>query len=293
MEWQIDGERAYAYTGGKRFDSALPCVVLIHGAQNDHSVWALQSRYLAHHGYAILAPDLPGHGNSSGAPLASIEALAHWVLALLDAAGVAQAVLVGHSMGSLVALEAASLAPARTRGLVLLGSAFPMKVSDALLASAERDNLEAIDMVTPWLQSGIAQKPGCPGPGSYLPAAQRRLMQRVAARNPQHNVYLTDFNACNRYDNGLAAAGKVGCPALLVSGASDVMTPARAAQGLADAMQGAGVVVQQAILARCGHSLMAEQPEPVLRLLNNTCASLGGPDSGRRGFSLFWPRFCS
>jgi pimeloyl-ACP methyl ester carboxylesterase len=267
MEWIIDGATAYAYTGGKMFNPSLPCVMLIHGAQNDHSVWALQSRYLAHHGYGVLALDLPGHGNSTGAPLASIEALAQWMVKVQDAAGVTRAALVGHSMGSLVALEAASLAPERVSHLALFGTAFPMKVSDALLASAASDDKAAMDMVTPWLQYGIAQKPGCPGPGSYLPAAQRRLMQRIAARNPAYPVYLTDFTACNAYANGLTAAGKIRCPTLFVSGACDVMTPARAAQGLVAAMREAGVTVREQVLAECGHSLMAEQPDQVLRIL--------------------------
>ncbi|HTJ04217.1 MAG TPA: alpha/beta fold hydrolase, partial [Caldimonas sp.] len=99
---------AYAYTGGKAFDAQLPCVVLLHGALHDHSSWTLAARWFAHHGHAVLAPDLPGHGRSAGAPLASVEALADWLLALLDAAGVGAAALVGHSMGSLIALEAAA-----------------------------------------------------------------------------------------------------------------------------------------------------------------------------------------
>src|SRR5437868_8841070 len=95
------------------FDAALPTIVFIHGAQNDHSVWALQTRYFAHHGFGVLAVDLPGHGRSKGAPLTSVEAMADWLLALLDTAGAGQAMLVGHSMGSLIALEAAHRAPQR------------------------------------------------------------------------------------------------------------------------------------------------------------------------------------
>src|SRR5207244_5808964 len=117
MKLVVQGHEAYAYTGGKPFDPALPCVVFIHGALNDHSVWTLLARWFAHHGHAVLAPDLPGHGRSEGPPLASVEALADWLLALLDAAGVGSAALVGHSMGSLIALEAAARAPARATRL--------------------------------------------------------------------------------------------------------------------------------------------------------------------------------
>jgi pimeloyl-ACP methyl ester carboxylesterase len=66
----------YAYTGGKAFDPTLPCVVFIHGALNDHSVWTLLARWCAHHGYSVLALDLPGHGRSAGLPPPSVEAAA-------------------------------------------------------------------------------------------------------------------------------------------------------------------------------------------------------------------------
>jgi pimeloyl-ACP methyl ester carboxylesterase len=64
------------HTGGRSFNPALPTVVFIHGAEHDHSVWSLQSRYLAHHGYSVLAFDLPGHMRSAGPALASVEAMA-------------------------------------------------------------------------------------------------------------------------------------------------------------------------------------------------------------------------
>ena len=107
MRIEVDGVPAYAYTGGCAFDPRQPVAVFVHGAQHDHSVWILQSRYLAHHGWSVLAFDLPGHGRSAGMPLASVEAMAAWLLAALDAAGVDRAALAGHSMGSLIALEAA------------------------------------------------------------------------------------------------------------------------------------------------------------------------------------------
>jgi pimeloyl-ACP methyl ester carboxylesterase len=123
VELRIAGEPAYAYTGGKAFDAKLPAIVFIHGGEQDHSVWILQSRYLAHHGHVVLAVDLPGHGRSGGAPLASIEAMADWIVALLDSAKVSKAALVGHSMGSLVALDCAARHPERVDRVALHGTA--------------------------------------------------------------------------------------------------------------------------------------------------------------------------
>jgi pimeloyl-ACP methyl ester carboxylesterase len=129
--------------------------------------------------HRVLAVDQPGHGRSDGPPLASVEALADWVLALLDAAGVTSAHLVGHSMGSLIALEAASRAPERAAGLVMVGTAYPMKVSDALLDTARDDPARAIAMVNAFSHSGIASKPSYPGPGAWLRGGASALMHRI------------------------------------------------------------------------------------------------------------------
>jgi pimeloyl-ACP methyl ester carboxylesterase len=260
MLLDVRGAPAYSYTGGKPFDAAQPTIVFLHGAQNDHSVWALQSRYFAYHGWNVLAPDLPGHGRSGGAALTSVEAMAAWLLALLDAAGSSEALLVGHSMGSLIALEAAFRAPARVSGLALLGTAWPMKVSDGLLA-ASKDELEsAIDMVNIWSHSA-PPRPSRAVPGFSVTGTSRRLMQRLAQQNPAQ-LFHTDFSACNAYANGGAAAAAVACPTLFVLGARDVMTPPRSAQALTAAVKHGKIVTVDA-----GHAMMAEQPDAVLDAL--------------------------
>lgn len=253
---------AWCYTGGKPFDASLPTIIMMHGAQNDHSVWALQSRYFAHHGLSVLVPDLPAHGRSEGAALTSIEAMADWLLQILAAAGVQQAHLVGHSMGSLIALEAAARQLPIIKKLSLLGTAFPMKVSDKLLALAQQDQMAAIEMVNQWSYSGIAQKPSCPGPGFYVPAAALRLKQRIAL-NSSEPVFYLDFCACNDYTGGLAAAQKIQVPTQFIIAAQDLMTPERATLELRQQIANHEVVN----IARCGHDLMAEQPDAVLEAL--------------------------
>lgn len=262
MLTNINGFDAYAYTGGKPFNPLLPTVVFIHGAQNDHSIWILQTRYFAHHGFNVLAVDLPGHGRSKGAALASVEAIAGWVLALLDAVGVDQAMLVGHSMGSLIALEAAYQAPDRVSKLALVGTAYPMTVSDSLLDAAKNAEQSAIDMVNIWSHTSVAQKPSSPGPGFYVMGGNQRLMQRISKINPEH-VFYTDFSACNAYANGDVAAQSVHCPTLFLLAKRDIMTPVKASAGLTKAIAH-GKVVQ---LDHCGHNLMAEQPDAVLDAL--------------------------
>jgi len=257
---------AYLYTGGKPFDAALPCVVFVHGALHDHSVWTLLARWFAHHGHGVLAVDLPGHGRSAGAPLASVEALADWLLALLDAAGVPRAALVGHSMGSLIALEAAARAPARATRLAMVGTAYPMKVSEALLNTARDAPLRAIDMVNAFSHSGIAAKPSYPGPGAWLHGGNRALMRRVQALQTGVNLFHHDFSVCDRYAGGLEAAAKRQCPASLILGAHDQMTSPKQARAIGDALQARVHTVA------AGHALMSEAPDAVLAALRSALA---------------------
>ena len=267
MKLNVNGTETYAYTGGKPFYPALPCVVFIHGALNDHSVWTLLARSFAHHGHGVLAVDLPGHGRSAGRPLANVEALAAWIWDLLDAAGVERAALVGHSMGSLIALEAASQQPARATSLVMVATAYPMKVSDALLATARDEPLKAIDMVNNFSHSGWAAKPSFPGPGAWLQGGARALMRHLQSRQTEVNLFAHDFGVCDAYVGGMEAAAKVVCPANLILGARDQMTLPKHTAGLAAALKA------QAITLPAGHALMAEAPDQALAALRQALVS--------------------
>lgn len=260
MKWTLDGRTAYAYTGGRALDPALPGVVFVHGALNDHSVWILQSRYLAHHGRAVLAVDLPGHGRSAG-PALSVQEAGRWVADLVAASGVARTALVGHSMGSMIALEAAARLGERASALVMVGSAYPMKVSPALLEASRTRVLEAIDMVNALSQSTHAARPSCPGPGFSIHGGNRALMRRMHSGYIEGNLFLHDFSACDAYAGLEQAAAALRCPVTLVLGTRDSMTPPRAAASIAQAL-GARTVTLEA-----GHSLMAEAPEGVLRAI--------------------------
>ena len=271
MELNVRGfeAKAYAYTGGKAFDPALPCIVFVHGALHDHSVWTLLARWFAHHGHAVLAIDQPGHGRSGGAPLASVETTADWLLALLAAAGVGKAAFVGHSMGSLIALEAAARAPATACALVMIGTAYPMKVAEALLETARTAPLKAIDMVNVFSHSGIAAKPSYPGPGTWLHGANRALMRRVQAGQTAVNLFHHDFGVCDRYAGGLEAAAKVACPVSLVLGDRDQMTQPRQSADIARALKAKVHTVG------AGHALMTEAPDAVLSALREALHTPG------------------
>ncbi len=245
----------HAATGGRAHARGGRIAVFVHGAGLDHTVWAWQSRWLAFRGWNVLALDLPGHGHSAGRPLTDIASMAQWLIAVIMAVGAEAATVIGHSMGSLIALEAAALAPSRIDGLVLIGSAAAMPVHPDLLAAAQANQQSAIDMVNLWGYGYSAGIGGCAAPGFWMVGAGERILQRAG-----HGVLHADLAACNGYRNGLAAAASVRAPTLLISGERDQMTPLKSARQLAAAIPAARLLV----LAGAGHMLLAERPGELL-----------------------------
>lgn len=254
----VDNHQVYAYTANHAIDASKPTIVFVHGAANDHSVWTLQSRYFAYHGWNVLAADLPGHGKSHGAPYASVGEIADWIIALLEAAKIRKAALVGHSMGSLAALETAARHPERVSSLAMIGAAVPMPVSKPLLDASKADDHAAFEMINFYAHSSDAQIGGNRMPGVWMMGNDMRLMERSGP-----GVLHADFTACNTFDGGLDAATRVDCPALLILGKRDQMTPAKAAGEVATRFKNARTV----ILDGAGHALMAERPDEVLDAL--------------------------
>ncbi len=258
MNVLVQGSPAYAFTGGRDIDPERPAVLFVHGASLDHTVWTLPARHFARQGYNVLAVDLPGHGLSEGECKSEIPGYADWLIDFLDAAGIERTALVGHSMGSLIALDCASRHIERIRSLVLVGTAVPMPVTDLLL-NAARDNVEdAIEMLTAWGHSPGAHFGGNETPGMWMIGGLIRLFER-GGEGVLHN----DLAVCNNYLNGIEAAGNVRCPTMLILGQHDMLTPARAARAMAAEIDSAEVVV----LEKTGHTIMSEKPDALLDCL--------------------------
>ena len=264
MFYQVQGAPLYCYTGDKAFDAAKPTVVLIHGVLCDHSVWVWQARYLANHGFNVLSIDLPGHSRSGGEAPASVAQAAETIAALLDAAGAKQAALVGHSWGSLIAMEAAALLKDRISHLVLIGTAAPMKVSPALIAASQDDPEAALKMVNVFSRSTLASPTGA---GFWVYGASMALGRKVLRSNRSVNVFHRGFVACDQYAGGPAAMAAITCPVLFLLGAQDQMTQPKAAQPLIAAARQAGKTVQVQYLP-VGHHQMTEAPNETVRALH-------------------------
>jgi pimeloyl-ACP methyl ester carboxylesterase len=187
-------------------------------------------------------------------------------MALLDEAGISKAVLIGHSFGSLIALHATAENPSRVSKLVMVGTAYPMRVSPALLESSLNDPQKAIHMVTVFSHSTLAPPPSALGPGTWLLGGSKALMKRVLASNPHENIFNIGFKACDSYDQGEVSMRKVACPTLFLLGNKDQMTQPKAAQGLIKlAHEG------QVAMVNAGHQLMVEAPEEALNALISFC----------------------
>lgn len=260
QEFNVDGKAVFAATGGRPFDAGLPGVIFVHGAGMDHTIWSLQTRYFAYRDRTVVALDLPGHGRSEGPALGSIGELAAWLGRFIEAAGVGEVSLAGHSMGALAALECAASLGNRLRALALLGAAPAMPVHPDLLAAAAADDPLAFELITSWGHGSTGHRGGNRAPGLWLLGGGERLLQRS-----RPGVLHDDLTACNAYQaaRGLEVAARIACPSLVLLGTQDRMTPAKAGRELAAAIPGAMLTV----IPESGHMMMLEKPDETLDAL--------------------------
>lgn len=258
MKLTVNGHAVFATTGGTDFDPAKPAVVFLHGAGFDRTIWRLQTRWFAHHGRSVLAIDFPAHGRSEGPPLDSIAAMADWTAALIDAAGLKSAALVGHSMGALVAIETAARFGDKVRALGLCGVAAEMPVHPEMLESAKANTLKVQELMTFWAIGNALHKGGMVSPGLWL---RSESLAVLSANRP--GVIHNDLAACNAYKDAVRQAGMIKCPTVLVLGDGDLMTPAAKAKPLAAAIAGSRTVV----VPNAGHLMLVERPDETLEAL--------------------------
>jgi pimeloyl-ACP methyl ester carboxylesterase len=250
----LEGRKAFAYTAAHELDPKKPTIAFVHGAGLDHSSFGLQSRYFGYHGRNVLAVDLPGHGRSAGPPLGSIAGMAAWLLKFTKEVSCETISIVGHSMGSLVALECAAREPSRVERIALLGTAHPMKVGAEFLDAAKRDHMDAFAMSTIWGHAAQVPLGGNPNPGMWMYGDTLARLRRLAP-----GVLYSDLKACNDYE----FKGEVRCPVLMVLGDRDVMTPPRNALSLSQRFSSCEIRHVPA----SGHTMMAESPDATLDAL--------------------------
>lgn len=263
MYFEVRGKQAFASTGGKAWDAAKPAVVFLHGSGLDHTFWGLYSRFFAFRGYGVLCPDYPGHTNSGGPPLATIEDMADWVNDVVTTLGGDRLSVVAHSQGCLVALEFASRYGERLKSLSFMASGLATPVNAALIDAAENDPEQAIAMMTAWGFGAAGHRHLGPIPGNSMLAGGQKVMRRNVP-----GELAADLKACNAYANGKAAAAAIaaaGIPRQVLLAGKDRMAPRKAGMELVEHLKGP----ELAILEDCGHMLPLEAPDRCRRLLRD------------------------
>ncbi len=274
----ISGEKieVFASTGGKKFSMEHPLLIFLHGAGMDHTVWNLQTRYFAFHGYSVLSIDFPGHGRSKGPIIKSIEKMADWVSELIKTTFIAfgddrggsniskRVSLIGHSMGALVALECSSRYPKLINSLSMLGVSAEMPVHPVLLEassnheSSDSNETLAYDLVNSWCHGEVGHFGKTPVPGISLIGGGRALLNSAPK-----GALGVGLRACNSYKNGMTAAENVKCPTLFLMGDEDKMTPPKLGLKLSAVISKS----KTHILDGCGHMMMLEKSYQTLHIL--------------------------
>jgi pimeloyl-ACP methyl ester carboxylesterase len=233
------GKLFYAQRG-----KGTPVLVGVHGAGGTHQHWGYQLGALAEHTRVILL-DLPGHGRSVGDGCTDIAAYSDVLLAALDALGLDQVILAGHSMGGAASLLTALEAPQRVAGLVLTSTGARMRVASAIMDALNQAYEVGVKMIV----DGVYDEHAAP---------DLKMAGELGFMEVTPDVFRNDLLACDAFDVR-PRVHEIACPTLVLCGSSDQMTPLKFSTFLHEHIAGAELVtVEQA-----GHMVMVEQPEAV------------------------------
>lgn len=260
MYFDVDGKRVFATTGGKLFDTSMPTVIFLHGSGLDHTFWGLHSRFFAFRKYSVLVPDFPGHTNSEGPPLASVEQMADWLKDVVGALDASNISVIGHSQGCLVALEFASRYKDRLNSVSLVASGLATPVNAALIDAAENNPEAAIAMMMGWGFGSAGHLHQGPIPGNSMLAGGLKVM-----RGNVPGELVTDLRACDSYKNGKNAAAAITSPVQVILGGKDRMAPRKASMELVEHLENP----ELHILAESGHMVPQEAPDETRQLLRD------------------------
>lgn len=260
MYFDVNGKSVFATTGGKPFDSNKPVVLFLSGSALDHTFWALQSRFFAFRQYSVLVLDTPGHTNSEGPELTTIEVLGDWVNDVVETLDADNISVVGHSQGCLTALEFVSRYPEKVRSVSLIGSGLATPVNAALIEAAENDPQAAIDMMISWGFGEAGHLHQGPIPGNSMAAGGWKTMYGNAPAG-----LATDLKACDAYKNGEEAAAKISCPHQVILAGKDRMTPRKAGMKLVEHLSNP----EFHLIENSGHMIPLEAPNECRSLLRD------------------------
>tara|TARA_B100000287_G_scaffold38565_1_gene35348 strand:- start:1070 stop:1798 length:729 start_codon:yes stop_codon:yes gene_type:complete len=226
------------------FDKKKPSILLMHGSGLSHIVWSLHEQFYASQGFNVLSVDIPGHGNSDGPSLKSIEEISDWIRLLMKTLDILKITIIGHSQGSLVGIDFASRYPDLISKLVLVAGSYKMPVNQDLIDLAEAGDEKAILLMMKWGYEGSKAFIGG-NPVKKIIKSSRDIIEVLAV----------DLNACNNYKNGEQSLEKINCSTLCIFGDLDKMVPVKAGTKMSERIKNS----EAKIISNCGHMIIFEK----------------------------------
>ena len=150
MIFEVENKKVFSSDIGQPFDKNKHTVILLPGRGQSHVVWSLTDQYLSDEGYNVFALDLPGHGNSEGSSLKSIEDMADWLNKVVKVIGIKDLTILGHSQGCLVALEYANKFSENIKNLIFVAGSYSIPVNKSLIDLANSGDLESLNLMMKW-----------------------------------------------------------------------------------------------------------------------------------------------
>jgi len=234
----------FVSTGGIDFDKEKPSILLMHGSGLTHIVWSLHEQFYASQGFNVLSVDLPGHGNSEGPSLESIEKISNWVKSLINVLGIKKIIIIGHSQGSLIGIDFASRYPDLISSLVLVAGTYKMPVNQDLIDYAEAGDEKAVLLMMKW---------GYEGSKAFI--GGNPVKKIINSSREIREVLAVDLNACNNYKGGKESLEKINCPTLCIFGDLDKMVPLEVGNKMALMIKNS----EKKVINNCGHMIIFEK----------------------------------
>ena len=239
-------------TGGMDIDKKKPTILLMHGSGLTHIVWSLHEQFYVSQGFNVLSVDLPGHGNSEGPSLKSIENISDWIKCLIIKLDIEKIIVIGHSQGGLVCIDFASRYPDLTKKIVLVASSYKLPVNQDLIDLAESGDEKAVLLMMKW---------GYEGSKAFI--GGNPVKKIVNSVRDIREVLAVDLNACNNYKNGENAIKKINCPTLCIFGDLDKMVPVKVGLKMSEQITNS----ETKIISDCGHMIIFEKAFEMRKLV--------------------------
>ena len=244
MNLQIENKQVFFTDTGEKFDKKKHSIILLHGSGQSHVVWSLTAQYLSDQNYNVFALDFPGHGNSEGDSLKTIEEMAEWLEKVITKIGIQDLTLVGHSQGCLVALEYTNKFPKKIKNLIFVAGSYEIPVNKSLIDLAHSGDMESLNLMMKWGYGHSKQFIGG-NPLQKILNSSREVIE----------VLSVDLKACNNYKNGINAVKKIKCRTFFIFGESDKMIKLENGKEFSGLISGSEIHV----IKDCGHMIILEK----------------------------------